>query len=125
MEKSGRIYDETEVHEDVGGHLHTHGELQPGRYVRIAVGDAGRGMDKLTLARIFEPFFTTRPTGNGLGLATVHQIVRKHGGAMNVQSTPGEGSRFEVWLPCLTTVTPALLGAAPRRPAGSVETALL
>ena len=125
MENSGRIEVETDVHVVAGGHLLTHGELQPGRYVRIAVGDAGRGMDTLTLARIFEPFFTTRPTGNGLGLATVHQIVREHGGAMNVQSTPGEGSRFEVWLPCLTTVTPALLVDEPVRPVGCGETVLM
>jgi signal transduction histidine kinase len=125
MENSGRIEVETEVHEVVGGHLLTHGELQPGRYVRIAVEDTGRGMDKLTLARIFEPFFTTRPTGNGLGLATVHEIVRDHSGAMNAESTPGEGSRFEVWLPCLATATPALEVDEPARPLGCGETVLI
>ena len=82
-------------------------------------------MDKLTLARIFEPFFTTRSSGNGLGLATVHQIVREHGGAMNVQSTPGVGSRFEVWLPCQTTATPAPGLDAPVRPPGFGETVLI
>src|SRR5258707_10441195 len=71
MENSGRIEVETEVREIAGGHLLTHGALQPGRYVRIAAEDTGRGMDKLTLARIFEPFFTTRPFGNRLGLAAV------------------------------------------------------
>jgi PleD family two-component response regulator len=86
------------------------------------VRDTGRGMDKLTLARLFEPFFTTRPTGNGLGLATVHEIVRDHTGAMNVEST-GEGSRFEVWLPCLATATPGL--DAPVRPLGFGETVLI
>lgn len=124
MENSGRIEVETEVHEVAGGHLLTHGELQPGRYVRIAVGDTGRGMDKLTLARIFEPFFTTRPTGNGLGLATVHEIVRDHGGAMNVEST-SEGSRFEVWLPCLATPTPVLEVDEPVGPLGCGETVLM
>ena len=124
MENSGRIEVETEVREVAGGHLLTHGELQPGRYVRIAVRDTGRGMDKLTLARIFEPFFTTRPTGNGLGLATVHEIVRDHTGAMNVEST-GEGSRFEVWLPCLATATPALEVDEPARPLGCGETVLI
>jgi signal transduction histidine kinase/CheY-like chemotaxis protein len=125
MENSGRIEVETEVHEVVGGHLLTHGELQPGRYLRIAVRDSGRGMDKLTLARIFEPFFTTRPTGSGLGLATVHEIVRDHSGAMNAESTPGEGSRFEVWLPCLATATPALEVDEPARPLGCGETVLI
>ena len=62
-------------------------------------------MDRITLARIFEPFFTTRPTGNGLGLSTIRAIVREHGGRMNVTSTPGEGSGFEVWLPGLATAS--------------------
>src|SRR3979409_1354350 len=78
MENSGRIEVETEVHEVAGGHLLTHGELQAGRYVRIAVRDTGRGMDKLTLARLFEPFFTTRPTGNGLGVAQRQEIQQAH-----------------------------------------------
>jgi CheY-like chemotaxis protein len=125
MENSGRIEVETEVREVAGGHLLTHGELQPGRYVRIAVRDTGRGMDKLTLARIFEPFFTTRPTGNGLGLATVYEIVREHSGAMNVESAPGEGSRFEVWLPCLAAAMPALEMDEPVRPLGCGETVLM
>jgi|SRR5271165_65626 len=56
-------------------------------------------MDDATLRRIFEPFFTTRIAGNGLGLATVQEIVRDHGGSMNVRSTPDAGSRFETWLP--------------------------
>jgi signal transduction histidine kinase len=77
----------------------SHGDLAPGRYARIAVSDAGHGMDAATLARIFEPFFTTRPTGNGLGLATVREIVRESGGAMDVASVPGLGSRFAAWLP--------------------------
>src|ERR1700719_3015094 len=86
----------------------THGELGAGRHVCIAVTDAGRGVDGATLARIFEPFFTTRSAGNGLGLSTVREIVREHGGAMNVMSTPGEGTRFEVWLPALAAAGPAL-----------------
>jgi hypothetical protein len=59
------------------------------------------------MERIFEPFFSTRPDGNGLGLATVREIVRDHGGAVNVVSTPGVGSRFEVWLPGLSATAAA------------------
>ena len=103
----------------------SHGELQPGRYVRLAVSDTGRGMDEATLARIFEPFFTTRSAGNGLGLATVREIVREHGGAMNVRSTPGEGSRFEVWLPGLATAGAALQLDAAAVPLGRGETMLM
>jgi signal transduction histidine kinase len=101
MENVGRIELEVEVHEVTLARSLTHGELPLGRHVCIAVQDAGRGMDAATLARIFEPFFTTRMEGNGLGLATVHEIVREHDGVMNVKSAPGKGTCFEVWLPCL------------------------
>lgn len=101
MGNVGQIEVETDIHEIVGERLLTHGALTPGRYVRLAVSDAGRGMDEETIGRIFEPFFTTRVDGNGLGLATVREIVGEHDGAMNVESTLGAGSRFEVWLPCI------------------------
>jgi signal transduction histidine kinase len=77
-------------------------ELLPGRYAVVTVVDHGRGMDSTTLDRIFEPFFTTRLAGNGLGLATVQEIVREHEGTVIVQSQLGVGSRFEVWLPCVS-----------------------
>jgi CheY-like chemotaxis protein len=123
MQASGRIEVEAEVHEVVAARCLSHGELQPGRYASIAVTDSGRGMDGPTLARIFEPFFTTRAAGNGLGLATVREIVREHGGIMNVASTPGVGSRFEVWLPCLATPKP--VPAVEARSLGSGETVLM
>jgi signal transduction histidine kinase len=77
----------------------SHGEVPPGSYVCLAVTDTGRGFDAEVARRIFEPFFTTRSGGTGLGLATVQEIVRDHEGAMNVWSEPGQGSRFEAWLP--------------------------
>jgi signal transduction histidine kinase len=77
------------------------GSIPPGHYVRIAVRDAGRGIKAAELGRLFEPFFTTRQDGNGLGLATVREIVRSHGGAIDVRSRLGEGSVFEVWIPQL------------------------
>jgi signal transduction histidine kinase len=107
MGNVGRIEVETDVYEIAGRRLLTHGELAPGRYVCLAVSDAGRGMDEATIGRLFEPFFTTRVDGNGLGLATVRQIVCEHHGAMNVESTLGAGSRFEVWLPCIAAAEPA------------------
>src|SRR5262249_40578173 len=76
------------------------GKLTPNHYVVISVRDNGPGMARAMMARIFEPFFTTRPTGNGLGLATANEIVREHGGAINVYSTLGPGSCFEIWVPC-------------------------
>jgi signal transduction histidine kinase len=97
MDSRGRIEIETHLHEITRPRMLSHGDLPRGRYTCVAVTDTGRGMDEATVERIFEPFFTTRLAGNGLGLATVREIVREHGGAMNVISTPGVGSRFEAW----------------------------
>lgn len=75
------------------------GDVGPGRFTVISVADPGPGMDAATLERIFEPFFTTRPDGNGIGLATVREIVEQYGGAVGVESKPYAGTRFDVWLP--------------------------
>jgi signal transduction histidine kinase/CheY-like chemotaxis protein len=105
MDGAGRIEIDTLVVEIMQTRSLSHDDLAPGRYARIAVSDFGRGMDDMTLERLFEPFFTTRPDGNGLGLATAAEIVREYGGTINVESTPGLGSRFEIWLPYITSNT--------------------
>jgi signal transduction histidine kinase/CheY-like chemotaxis protein len=125
MSDKGRIEIETDIREVPEGCSLTHGELCGGRYVRISVSDTGRGMDEATLGRIFEPFFTTRLAGNGLGLATVREIVREHSGAINVWSAPGVGTRFEVWLPSIGATDLAPREIAPALPLGRGETVLL
>ncbi|HEY5925932.1 MAG TPA: ATP-binding protein [Kofleriaceae bacterium] len=74
---------------------------EKGEYIELVVADTGSGMDEVTLARAFEPFFTTKPPGQGtgLGLAMIHSIVRRHGGAVVAESVVGRGSTFRIWLP--------------------------
>lgn len=68
-------------------------------YVTFVVGDTGAGIPEPDLARIFDPFYTTKPTGTGLGLAVAHRIVDAHGGFIEVESGPGQGTTFRVSLP--------------------------
>ena len=75
-------------------------DLTPGAYLCLEVADTGEGMTPEVLARIFDPFFTTKFTGRGLGLAAVHGIVRAHHGALTVESKPGAGTTFRIFLPC-------------------------
>lgn len=98
---------------------------EPGRYVALTVADDGIGMDAATLERIFEPFFSMKVLGHGLGLASVAGIVRAHHGAVEVQSTPGAGTRFTVLLLCApegvaTECSDAEQEVVPMRAAGTV-----
>ncbi|MEO7067828.1 MAG: response regulator [Rhodanobacter sp.] len=76
-------------------------EEQPrlGRYLRISVIDSGPGMSPDTLSHLFQPFFTTKKTGTGLGLLSCKRIVSSHGGVMRVDSVPGRGTRFDLYIP--------------------------
>jgi signal transduction histidine kinase len=87
---------------DTGAVAH-YAELVPGSYVRLTICDTGHGIPPEVATRIFEPFFTTKGVGQGtgMGLAVVHGIVTSHGGAIRLQSTPGQGTTCEVYLPRL------------------------
>ena len=76
--------------------------LPPGRYVHLAVADTGVGIAREHLAKIFDPYFTTKEQGSGLGLALVYSIVRKHDGHVAVESEPGKGAVFRIWLPAMS-----------------------
>jgi CheY-like chemotaxis protein len=73
--------------------------LLPGNYVRISFADQGPGIPSANSSRIFDPFFTTKAGGSGLGLSTCYSILRQHAGTISVESEPGQGSTFHVWLP--------------------------
>lgn len=98
---SGRITIETGSASFDEASCTAHAGLTPGDYVLLAVSDNGCGMGPETLANLFEPFFTTKETGKGtgLGLATVYGIVCQNKGAINVDSEPGRGTTFTIYLP--------------------------
>ncbi|MEZ4371420.1 MAG: ATP-binding protein [Polyangiaceae bacterium] len=75
------------------------GDIKPGRYVSLEVEDTGIGMSSEVQSRMFDPFFTTKPRGHGLGMSSVLGSMRSHGGALTVNSRPGEGTLFRVMFP--------------------------
>ncbi len=81
--------------------------LPRGSYVRITVRDTGCGIPRENLQRMFDPYFTTKPGGTGLGLAVTYSIVKQHGGHISVDSEPGKGTTFFVYLPASGQSLPA------------------
>jgi PAS domain S-box-containing protein len=91
--------DQRELKRSLAGQL---GDIRPGLYACLSINDSGCGMDATTLARIFEPFFTTKGSeGTGLGLAVVWNVISTHGGNIQVDSTPGQGTTFRIYLPVI------------------------
>jgi signal transduction histidine kinase len=76
----------------------------------LTISDTGSGMTPDVLSRIFDPFYTTKLSGRGLGLAAVQGIIRNHNGWINVSSAPGQGTRFEILLPCMTQTNVSAAG---------------
>jgi len=97
------------------GEAARHPGVSAGPFVEIAVEDTGTGIPADVLPRIFEPLFTTKAddAGTGLGLSSVLTLVRSHGGAIEVWTEPGKGSRFTLLLPTAARPTPARAGGAP------------
>jgi two-component system cell cycle sensor histidine kinase/response regulator CckA len=120
MPKGGTLTIETAQVELTRSPVYHLTPLLPGPYVRLAVSDTGCGMDRKTQSHIFEPFFTTKGEGkgSGLGLSTVFGIVTQCGGAIDVTSRVGHGTRFDLYFP---SVESNVLTTAPTKPSGQPQ----
>jgi two-component system, cell cycle sensor histidine kinase and response regulator CckA len=128
MPGGGRLTIETANAELNAEHAQERVVVSPGRYVLLAIGDSGVGMDEVTRQRLFEPFFTTKELGKGtgLGLSSVYGIVKQCEGNIWAYSEAGQGSTFKVYLPLLTGEAPPETAAPPPEDsAPSGETILL
>ncbi len=96
-----------------------HSSLQAGCYVRISVCDNGCGIPHESLHRIFDPFYSTKPTGYGLGLAICHSIILRHHGSIEVDSEPGKGSTFTIYLPASLEAPATVVSDRPAHHTGS------
>jgi PAS domain S-box-containing protein len=127
MPNGGELTLSTENVRVHAGNRQQFGGVPVGAYVSLSVRDTGCGMDADVLSHIFEPFFTTKESGRGtgLGLATVYGIVKQTGGHITVDSAPGAGSTFNVFLPSVSESATASASAAAAPPRGNATVLLV
>ncbi len=128
MPQGGRLVLETASVELDDAFVWQHPGARPGPHVMLAVSDTGCGMDAKTQAHLFEPFFTTKEKGKGtgLGLSTVYGIVKQHDGYISVESEPGRGSTFKIYLPRVQDAAERVAGGpSVTEPRRGTETVLL
>ena len=111
MPNGGKLTIRTENAELGAAKVALYAYVKPRRYIRLTVSDTGTGMSEEARARAFERFFSTKPQGRGtgLGLATTYGIVKQSGGYIWISSTPGDGTRFDIYLPRVNKKAPRLV----------------
>jgi len=127
MPQGGELTIETRNVELDADYARVHAGVEHGRYVMLAISDTGMGMTDDVLSHLFEPFFTTKGAGHGtgLGLATVHGIVKQSGGHISVYSEAGHGTSFKVYFPRIDRPLDEVTLQPPRRSLHGTETVLL
>jgi PAS domain S-box-containing protein len=128
MQEGGRLTIGTGVEEINNDYVAAYGYGKPGSYAIITVADTGHGIDAESQKKIFEPFFTTKGIGEGtgLGLAISYGIIKQHGGFINVESKPGHGTEFKIYLPLTEeTASPDMKTDAAVPVKGGNETVLV
>lgn len=99
MSEGGRIKVKAENYEVKTKEEELHANLEIGKYVKVSIEDEGEGIPRENLNKIFDPFYSTKEKGSGLGLAICYSVIRKHDGKIEVESKPGKGTVFNVYLP--------------------------
>jgi two-component system cell cycle sensor histidine kinase/response regulator CckA len=127
MPRGGRLVITTGVAEFSGAGTGERSSARAGRFVRLDVADDGAGIPPELVEHVFEPFFTTKEFGHGtgLGLATVYGIVRQSGGFIELESAPGEGTRFSLFFPVVPAAPQVSVVAEPGDPPRGNESILL